>query len=411
MGEAIEQTQVTVGLKRGRNTRRRWRIAFAIAGMVALGGGVVWRMSPHRMPAAAAAAAPVPVSAGRAVLADFPIYVEAVGTVTPRNVTDVKVRVDSELRRIAFTEGQDVKAGQVLAELDRSVQAAQLDQAVANANKDRASLDNARLDLERYRKLGPIGAATQQSIDSAKAKVDELAATVAADDALVRNSRLLVGFTSLVAPFDGRVGAQEAYVGMIVHASDTHGIVTVTQMDPIDVQFALPQDVLGNVLAAGASGKMPVEAFAHSGEQPIAQGALSFVDSHVDPASGEVTVKAAFRNSNRRLWPGQLVDARILLRIDAGRVALPDHAILRTQQGTQVFVVGADSRVVLRHVTVGVSVNGLSEVTQGVRAGELVVFDGQSRLNPDTRVSPAMTDARAAARAAAGAATDVSMPS
>jgi membrane fusion protein, multidrug efflux system len=389
-----------------RLSRHRWRIAFAVAGGIALAIGFSWHTAPRHLQKALAG--PVPVDAGHAIQADFPIFVEATGTVTPRNVTDVKVRVDSALQRVNFVEGQDVKAGQVLAELDRSVFSAQLDQALANQSRDQATLENARLDLERYRKLGPLGAATAQSIDAAKARVDELTATLAADAAAVRNSRLQVGFTTLVAPFDGRVGMQEAYVGAVLHASDPRGVVTVTQIEPIDVEFAVPQGVLPKLQGTAA---LPVEVFTRSGGKSIARGTLDFVDSRIDPTSGEINLKAVFVNADRHLWPGQLVDARILVRTDTGRVALPDHAILHTQEGSKIYVVDAAGKVALRGIVPGPSVSGLTEIEQGVAAGEMVVFDGQSRLNPGARVKVSTVDAHDAARAATESSTDASMPS
>ncbi|OAJ51847.1 hypothetical protein A6V36_14850 [Paraburkholderia ginsengiterrae] len=401
MSQAIEEVCVE------RLSRRRWRVVFGVASVAALALGWGLRITPrHAQPALPA---PVPISAGHAIVTDFPVYVAAVGTVTPLNVTDVKVRVDGSLQRIAFTEGEDVKAGQVLAELDRGVLSAQRDQARAALSKDRASLENARFDLERYRKLGPIGAATAQSIDTAKARVDELQATVAADAAQVRNGRLQVGFTTLVAPFDGRAGAKEADVGAILHPGDAKGIVTVTQMEPIDVQFSVPQDVLPELLASRQAGALPVEVFAHAGGAPLSRGTLAFVDSHVDPATGEVMVKASFRNADRRLWPGQFVDARVRLRTDAGRVAVPSRAIVHTQDGSQVYVVDAHGNAGLRPVETGASADGMTEVKRGVARGDVVVFDGQSRLNPGVPVAPTIVDAKAAARA--GAAADTDMPS
>lgn len=346
--------------------------------------------------------AAVPVSAGRPVHSDFPVHVVAVGTVTPLNVTDVKVRVDGQLQKLAFTEGEEVKTGQVLAQLDAGPIRAQLAQAEATMHKDQASLVNARLDLQRYTKLGPLGAATAQMVDAARAKVDELVATVAADQALVQNDQLQLGFTTLVAPFDGRVGAKEADVGSIVRTANATGVVTVTQMAPIDVQFSVPQDVLGDVLDRQKAGPLPVTVTAHSGGATLAQGSLVFIDTHVDPASGQVMLKALFRNLDRKLWPGELVDARLLLQTKAARLAVPSRAILHTQDGAKAYVVNANGTVQLRPVQVGISVDGMTEVESGILDTDVVVFDGQSRLNPGVQVAPTMKDAKAEAAASAG---------
>jgi membrane fusion protein, multidrug efflux system len=401
-------TEVAGGIRLDEATRKRRRAVLAgtclLAAVIALG----WALWPRR--AAVAPAAAVPVDAGRAIVADFPIRVVAVATVMPLNVTDVKVRVDGELQRIAFAEGQDVKAGQVLAQLDQGPLMAQLNQAQAMLRKDEASLENAKLDLQRYVKLAPIGAATTQMVDTAKANVNQLQATVAADEALVGNDRLQVGFTTLVAPFDGRVGAREADIGAIVHPTDVTGVVTVTQMEPIDVQFSVPQDVLPELLERQKAGALPVTVMARAGGLALAQGSLVFIDSRVDPASGQIMLKASFPNKDRKLWPGQLVDARILLRTDTGRIAVPSSAIVHTQDGSQLYVVDANRTAQLRPAQVGVSVDGMTAVERGVRAGDIVVFDGQSRLNPGVRVAPRMVDAKAAAAAGAAAPVNMDMP-
>jgi membrane fusion protein, multidrug efflux system len=395
-----------VDFERRPRTRRRAALAAGFLVIAAALGGRLW---PRHVAASPAAA--TPVDAGAAIVTDFPIRVVAVGTVVPLNMTDVKVRVDGQLQRITFTEGQDVKAGQVLAQLDQGPLTAQLDQAKATQRKDQASLEDARLNLVRYEKLAPIGAATTQMVDTAKATVDELQATVAADAAMVRNDRLQVGFTTLAAPFEGRVGVREAYVGAIVHPTDATGIVTVTQMEPIDVQFSVPQDVLPELLARLRTQALPVEVTAHSGGATLAQGSLVFVDSRVDSASGQIMLKASFRNADRKLWPGELVDARLLLRTDTSRVALPSRAVLHAQDGDEVYAVAANGTVELRPVEIGTTVDGMSEVKRGVKAGETVVFDGQSRLNPGVHVAIRMVDAKAPAAAGASAPANLDQPS
>ncbi|MFP3643999.1 efflux RND transporter periplasmic adaptor subunit [Paraburkholderia sp. SIMBA_054] len=392
-----------------RDTRKRRRAAIIALLLLGLVIALAWRLWP-RHPVAAPVAA-IPVDAGTAIVADFPIRVVAVGTVVPLNMTDVKVRVDGQLQRIAFREGQDVKAGELLAQLDQGPLTAQLEQAEATLRKDSATLDNARLDYQRYTKLAPIGAATTQMVDSAKAKVDELQATVAADAAIVRNDRLQLGFTKLVAPFDGRVGAREADVGAIVHTTDTTGIVAVTQMAPIQVQFSVPQDVLPQLVSRDKRGALPVTVTARSGGPALAQGSLVFIDSRVDPASGQVMLKASFPNADRTLWPGQFVDARLLLRTETNRIALPSRAIMNTQDGSQVYVVAANGTAQLRPVKTGVTVDGMTEVTHGVQAGDTVVFDGQSRLNPGVHVMVKTVDAKAAAGTGASAPANTELPS
>jgi multidrug efflux system membrane fusion protein len=366
--------------------RRRVIAIAAVAALAVTAAVYAWPRKPAPAPVAA-----IPVNAGHAVMTDFPIRVTAVGTVQALNSVDMKVRVDGQLQRIAFTEGQDVSVGQLLAQLDQGPLTAQLRQAEAAQRKDQASLDNARLDLARYTKLAAIGAATSQAVDTAKAQVESLAATVAADAALVQNDRLQLGFTSLYAPFTGRVGAREADIGAIVHPGDTTGIVTVTQMEPITVVFPVPQDVLPELLAgqasASASAPLPVNVTTRSGSTPLADGTLTFIDSVVDPATGQIKLKATFTNHDRKLWPGQLVTTRVRLRTDAHRLALPARAIVNTRAGTQVYVVAADGKVRMQPVQTGVDVDGMTEIRAGITAADLVVFDGQSRLKPTVLVS------------------------
>jgi multidrug efflux system membrane fusion protein len=358
-----------------------------------------WLWPKHPLPAAAA---PVPVNAGHPARQDFPVRVSATGTVQPINAVDVKVRVDGQLQRIAFTEGQDVREGQLLAQLDQGPLKAQLQQAAAAQRKDQASLDNARLDLDRYSKLVSIGAATAQSVDNAKAQVASYSAMVAADAALIQNNKLQLGFTTLYAPFDGRVGAREADLGAIVHTSDATGIATVTQMEPITVVFSVPQDVLPELLDKQGKAPLPVHVTTRAGSDSLADGQLTFIDSTVDPTTGQIRLKASFANRNRKLWPGELVNARVEVRTDRGRVAVPSRAIVNTQDGTQLYVVEADGRVQLRAVATGASVDGMTEVRTGVTSQDLVVYDGQSRLNPGVRVAANLIATTAEAPANAG---------
>lgn len=380
-------------------TPTRWPFALGLIIVAAALGGWLWPRHPASAPAAS-----VPVNAGHPVTLDFPIRVTAVGTVQALNTVDVKVRVDGQLQKIAFAEGQDVKAGQVLAQLDQGPLTAQLRQAEAAQQKDQATLDNARLDLARFSKLVGIGAATTQSVDTAKSQVAVSAATVAADAALVQSDRLQLGFTTLYAPFSGRVGMREADIGAIVHPGDTTGVVTVTQMEPITVLFSVPQDVLPELLANQAKGALPVAVSTRSGNTGLADGTLVFIDSMVDATTGQIRLKASFTNHDRKLWPGELVNARVHIRTDAQRLAVPSRAVVNTQNGTQLFTIDPHGAAQLRAVQTGVSVDGMTEIRRGIAPADLIVFDGQSRLNPGTRVTAKVVAASAeAASDASGA--------
>ncbi|MEW9581583.1 efflux RND transporter periplasmic adaptor subunit [Paraburkholderia sp. DGU8] len=371
----------------------------ALAVLVVILVAWFWPRHPAVKPAPA-----VPVNAGHPASRDFPIRVAAVGTVLALNAVDVKVRVDGQLQRVAFTEGQDVQAGQLLAQLDQGPLSAQLHQAQAAQRKDQASLDNARLDLARYSKLVGIGAATTQAVDTAKSQVEALAATVAADAALVQSDRLQLSFTTLFAPFTGRVGAREADIGAIVHPTDTTGIVTVTQMEPITVLFSVPQDVLPELLANQAKAPLAVNVTTRSGSMALAEGKLVFIDSTVDATTGQIRLKASFANKDRKLWPGELVNTRVLVRTDAQRLAVPSRAVVNTQNGTQLYVITASGIAQMRPVQTGVTVDGMTEIRSGIASTDLVVFDGQSRLNPGVRVAATTVAAVAEAPANANAA-------
>ncbi len=381
---------------------RRIALGLAVGLAAALALFFWWQWPTHAAPASTSA---VPVIAGHPVLTDFPIRVVAIGTVQPRNSVDVKVRVDGQLQHVLFAEGQDVKAGQVLAQLDQGPLTAQLHQAEATQNKDKAGLENAKLDFDRYSKLIGIGAATTQSVDTARAQVKALTATVAADAAIVQNYHLQLGFTTLTAPFAGRVGAREVDIGAIVHPGDATGIVTVTQMEPIDVQFAVPQDVLADLLAGQANAPLPVTVAVRTDGEPLAQGKLSFIDSRVDTTTGQIKLKGTFANTDRKLWPGELVNARVLLRTDRRRLAVPSRAIVNTQAGSHVYAIDSSGKAQLRAVQTGVAVDGMTEIRSGVAVGDLVVFEGQSRVNPGTPVAAKLIGAHEEAATAAPAAT------
>ncbi|MFM0441732.1 efflux RND transporter periplasmic adaptor subunit [Paraburkholderia strydomiana] len=368
-----------------RARRSRAPLAAALAVLVVILVAWFWPRHPAVKPVPA-----VPVNAGHPASRDFPIRVAAVGTVLALNNVDVKVRVDGQLQRVAFTEGQDVKAGQLLAQLDQGPLTAQLHQAEAAQRKDQASLDNARLDLARYSKLVGIGAATTQAVDTAKSQVEALAATVAADAALVQSDRLQLSFTTLSAPFTGRVGAREADIGAVVHPADTTGIVTVTQMEPITVLFSVPQDVLPDLLANQAKAPLAVSVTTRSGDTALAGGTLVFIDSRVDATTGQIKLKASFTNKDRKLWPGELVNARVLMRTDTQRLAVPSRAVVNTQNGTQLYVINANGAAQMRPVQTGVTVDGMTEIRSGIAPADLIVFDGQSRLNPGVHVAATM---------------------
>jgi multidrug efflux system membrane fusion protein len=357
--------------------------------LVLIAGAAYFFLAHNRARAAAtknSGIAAVPVIAGAATTRDLPVALTGIGTVQPLSVVDVKARVDGQLERVAFTEGQEVRAGELLAQIDPRPFQAQLAQAQANRAKDEAQLANARLDSARMSKLSGTGVIPAQSVDAAAAQVATLEATVRADEAAMQTAKLQLGFTRLVSPIDGRVGLRLVNPGAIVHASDATGIVTVTQMHPISVLFSLPQDELPDILASASKSKLHVVAYTRDGARSLAEGELSVIDSQIDPTNGQVRMKATFVNANRALWPGALVSARLLVRTDHGATVVPSRAVLRGQNGEYVYVIKSDKTVEMRPVTTGQSVDGFTALRSGVSVGEVVVFDGQTRLAPGTKV-------------------------
>lgn len=360
--------------------------------------GIVWSLTlPVPKPAAPGA---VPVNVGMATRRDLPIWLSAVGTVQPLNTVDVKVRVDGQLQRVAFTEGQEIHAGALLAQIDARPFQAQLRQVEANRQKDQALLDNTRVDVARYSKLAEVGAATTQNLDTSKAQLAAQQAALAADLAQVEAARLQLGYVTIAAPISGRAGMRTVDVGAMVHASDATGLVTITQMQPITVLFSLPQDALSDILNEQGKSALPVTIDSRNGGRTLAQGRLVFIDSQVDQSNGQIRLKAAFGNENRALWPGQLTTARLLLRTERDVTVVPSRAIGSGQNGNYVYVVKPDQTVSVRAVATGTSVAGFTEIKAGLQPQEQIVFDGQSRLGEGTRIKAQMVATTAAAATA-----------
>ncbi len=330
--------------------------------------------------------AAIPVTLGVVEQRDVPVHLTGIGSVEPLNQVTVKVRVDGQLESVAFTEGQDVRAGSVLAEIDPRPFEAQLKLAEANKAKDEAQLANAKLDLARFQTLETRGAATQQSLDTARAQTAELAAAVAADQAAVDMAALQLEFTTVKAPLDGRAGLRLVDPGSIVHASDSGGLVTITQMQPIAAIFSLSQDDLPAILAAMARGEVDVSAYSRDGDRLLAAGKLVFVDSQVDQATGQVRLKAQFDNRDRSLWPGEFISARVQVRVIKNATVAPASALEQGQSGAYVYRVKPDDSVELAPVTVELVSGPLAVIAAGLAPKDRVVVDGQYRLKPGAHI-------------------------
>ena len=338
---------------------------------------------------------------------DVPIYRAGIGSVTAAQTVTVKARIDGQLDTVGFTEGQDVKAGQLLARIDPRTLQAQLAQAQAQQAKDEAQLANARIDLARYTKLIAEDASTQQQLDTQKALVAQLEAAVKTDAAQVAYARVQLGFTTITAPIGGRVGARLVDPGNIVHATDANGLVVINQVDPISVVFTLPEEAFQDInraLRASEKNREPlvVQAYPRNGTELLGTGKLVLLNNQIDTASGTVQLKGSFANPTHTLWPGQYVNVRLVLGQRANALTIPAAAVQRSQDGTYVYAVGADGKTVqTQAIQVAQIQDGIAIVDQGLSAGQRVVVDGQYKLKPGAAIAET---ARKGAAPASGAA-------
>ena len=368
-----------------------------IAGACALGGlGIAirfWAGEPASAQAPPVPPPAIPVEAGIAANADVPIAEIGLGNVQAFNTVTVKVRVDGQLQKVDFTEGQTVKAGDLLAQIDPRPFQAALDQSIAKKAQDEAQLGNAKVNLQRDENLVIRQFATQQTVDNEKAQVAQLEAAIQGDDAAIENARVQLGYTTITSPINGRTGIRLIDQGNIVHATDTTGIVVLTQLHPISVIFTLPEDDLPAVSAAQAKGPVTVAALNRDDKGVLDQGTLALVDNQIDQATGTMRLKATFPNPNDRLWPGQFVNIRLLLRTDHNVLTVPSGAVQRGPSGLYVYRVKRDNTVELQPIEVGPNGDHVTVVTAGLQAGDRVVTNGQYRLQPGAHVAVADTPA------------------
>ena len=326
---------------------------------------------------------PVPVFAATAKLADVPVYLDGVGTARARNSVTVRAQVDGKILSLKFKEGQDVKKGDVLAELDSTTYKAQLDQAIAKKALADAQLANARRDLERYARIP--GVIAEKTVDTQRAQVLQFDAQTKAEDANIANLRAVLAYTTVIAPIDGRTGIRMVDEGNLARASDA-GIVVINEIRPIVVQFTVPQQQLASINAALVKGTVAAEALDSDGRTVIDRGTVQVVDNLVDPATGTVKIKAEFPNATLQLWPGQFANARILVETLSQVVVVPTPAVQRGPSGTVAYVIGADSKVALKPITVRQQTDTEAVVASGLTAGDRVVTTGFARLNDGSRV-------------------------
>jgi membrane fusion protein, multidrug efflux system len=400
-GVKIERIDPPVAATPVRKGRWTTRIAGLLVVLALVLGGGVYLYAPQYLPSAWQGAtktargghagnnadAGVPVLASAATKESVPVYFDGVGTSRALNTVTVRAQVDGKLIAVNFKEGQDVEKGFVLADIDPTIYRAQLDQAVAKKAMDEALLGNARIDLDRYAKLTATNSASRQQYDTQKALVAQLEAQVQADQGAIENAKAMLSYTRIVAPIAGRTGLRLIDAGNIVHATDTTGVVVITQIRPIAIIFTLPQQELPAVNRAFAKGVLDVEALADDNRTVVDHGKLVVVDNQVDQTTGTVKLKAEFPNPDLQLWPGQFVNVKLLVDTLNEAIVVPTAAVQRGPNGTFVYVANDDNTVSVRPVSVSQQDDVRAVLVDGIDAGERVVTTGFAQLNDGTRIA------------------------
>jgi multidrug efflux system membrane fusion protein len=335
---------------------------------------------------AAATQRAIPVVAAQVTSRDMPVYLRGLGSVTAFNTVTVKSRVDGQLVKVNFREGQEVRVGELLAQIDPRPFEVQLHQAEAMQAKDEAQLADAKVNLERFTDLYKQGVIPKQQLDSQSSLVAQLQGSVGADKAQVENAKLQLVYSRITSPISGRIGLRLVDPGNIVHASDANGMLVITQMQPIAVTFTLPEDYIPAILQHMRQGSLQVEAYSRDDKTKIATGKLLTLDNVIDPSTGTNKLKAVFENTQRLLWPNQFVNMRLLLDIKKNATTVPVAALQNGNQGQFVFVVRPDKTVEVRPVKIGFTEANTASVDQGLQVGEVVVIEGQDKLQPNSRV-------------------------
>jgi len=362
--------------------------AFAALAMVAAAGlpRVLELFPPAAGQTPPAGAPGIPVTGGTVAIADVPVFLNAIGTVQAFNMVTIKSRVDGQIVRVDFTEGQDVKAGAPLFQIDPRPFQATLEQAQATKEKDEAQLASAQSDLTRSASLVGSGYRAVQTYDQQKAAVSQLQAAIKGDEAQINTAKLNLGYADIRSPINGRLGARLVDAGNMVRATDATGLVTITQLKPVFISFTLAQENAHKIRERQAAAPLEVRAIGGDNKTLLATGKLTLIDNTIDPATGTIRLKASFANDDERLWPGEFVNVRVILNIRKGVPTVPAQTVQDGPTGRYAYVIKDDSTVERRDVEVAVVQDGIAVVTKGLSEGEKVVVDGQYRLTKGARV-------------------------
>jgi membrane fusion protein, multidrug efflux system len=368
---------------------KRGVVGFVLVAAVA--GLALWRLSletslPQAQAQMPAANIAVPVTAGVVTARDVPQSLQGIGTVQAYNTVTVASRVDGEIVEVAFKEGQEVKKGTLLYQIDPRPYQAALEQAQANKLKDEAQLETAKADLARYGSLVGQGYQTRQSYEEQQGLVAQDRAAVAGDQAQIDTAKLNLGYAAIRSPIDGRLGARLVDIGNLVHAATSTPLVTITQLKPIFVSFTVPQETLDQVRRYQQKAPLDVIAYSGDNKKELATGKLTLIDNMIDQSTGTIHLKATYANEDEQLWPGEFVNVRVILRMRRGVPTIPSQTVQQGPEGDYAYVIRKDDTVERRNIVVAAIEEGLAVVTKGLQLGERVVVDGQYRLTDGVRV-------------------------
>jgi multidrug efflux system membrane fusion protein len=341
-------------------------------------------------------AKPVPTAKPKAIAvdvatvnrADVPLYLEGLGTVQAFYTVTITARVDGQIEKVAFKEGQDVRKGDLLVQIDPRPYQAALGVAIATRDKDRALLANAHRDMDRYAELEPEDLASKQTVDTQRALIAQLTAQIKGDEAAIDNARTQLDYTTIRSPIDGRTGIRQVDPGNNVHATDTTGMVVVTQLEPISIIFTLPEEAFGQLSQALAHGTVTATAFSRDDKEELDHGTVELIDNQIDQATGTIRIKVILPNKQRRLWPGQFVNVRVMTQMQRQVLTIPATALERGPDGQFTYVVQPDSTIKVAPITAGEQTGDIVVVEKGLQAGDKVVASNQYRLQPGSLIRP-----------------------